>query len=77
MKAFCELELPAHEASGKEVCLCGMIVLEDVCDEENYLLRKAPRVDGIPADLIQASGLNAVEALYRLTVGDSLLFILP
>ena len=30
--------------------------------------RKAPGVDGIPADLIRASGLNAVEALYRLTV---------
>ena len=31
-------------------------------------LRKAPGVDGIPADLIRASGLNAVEALYRLSV---------
>ena len=30
--------------------------------------RKAPGVDGIPADLIRASGLNAVEALYRLSV---------
>ena len=30
--------------------------------------RKAPGVDGIPADLIRASGLNAVEVLYRLTV---------
>ena len=30
--------------------------------------RKAPRIDGIPADLIRASGLNAVEALHRLTV---------
>ena len=30
--------------------------------------RKAPGVDGIPAHLIRASGLNAVEALYRLTV---------
>ena len=30
--------------------------------------RKALGVDGIPADLIRASGLNAVEALYRLTV---------
>ena len=29
---------------------------------------KAPGVDGIPADLIRASVLNAVEALYRLTV---------
>ena len=29
--------------------------------------RKTPGVDGIPADLIRASGLNAVEALYRLT----------
>ena len=30
--------------------------------------RKAPGVDGILADLIRASGLNTVEALYRLTV---------
>ena len=30
--------------------------------------RKAPGVDGIPADLIRASGMNAVEALYRLSV---------
>ena len=29
---------------------------------------KAPGVDGIPADLIRASGLNAVEAIYRLSV---------
>ena len=33
--------------------------------------RKAPGVDGIPADLIRASGLNAVEALYRLPVDCS------
>ena len=29
--------------------------------------RKAPGVDEIPADLIRVSGLNAVEALHRLT----------
>ena len=27
-----------HKASCKEVCVYGMIVLEDVCDDENYLL---------------------------------------
>ena len=32
------------------------------------LILPATGVDGIPADLIRASGLNAVEALYRLTV---------